>query len=245
MKQQCGHPDFISSNYTVTSDLENGETPIGLDSFHILTRCASVPGDITYEYGAIHGLGQQHNNQPHHETVDTYSQVERKRCFVSRNRGVRICKHISFVHADRHFLQSASLLYRDLVESSVCQNDSIWPRYLSYRDLLVTLCLTECVHGIDILGIDLASDSFVFFGILLVYMITIDVSIQNKSIQFYSALDTIRESTYCPLIAHGGWYPLGDVSLMQPDLIGMSMRCLLYTSPSPRDLSTSRMPSSA
>ena len=29
------------------------------------------------------------------------------------------------------------------------------------------------------------------------------------------------------------------------DRIGLSMICLLYTSPSPRDLSTSRMPSSA
>ena len=30
-----------------------------------------------------------------------------------------------------------------------------------------------------------------------------------------------------------------------PELTGVSVRCLLYTSPSPRDLSTSRMPSSA
>ena len=29
------------------------------------------------------------------------------------------------------------------------------------------------------------------------------------------------------------------------DLVAMSVNCLLYTSPSPRDLSTSRMPSSA
>ena len=32
---------------------------------------------------------------------------------------------------------------------------------------------------------------------------------------------------------------------IQPDVVTMDIVCLLYTSPSPRDLSTSRMPSSA
>ena len=32
---------------------------------------------------------------------------------------------------------------------------------------------------------------------------------------------------------------------MAANMIGVNKRCLLYTSPSPRDLSTSRMPSSA
>ena len=31
----------------------------------------------------------------------------------------------------------------------------------------------------------------------------------------------------------------------QPNVVFLDLRCLLYTSPSPRDLSTSRMPSSA
>ena len=38
-------------------------------------------------------------------------------------------------------------------------------------------------------------------------------------------------------------YYLGFLSLLP--LIGILFTCLLYTSPSPRDLSTSRMPSSA
>ena len=44
----------------------------------------------------------------------------------------------------------------------------------------------------------------------------------------------------------------GDASLLEPERVaqglarvGLLERCLLYTSPSPRDLSTSRMPSSA
>ena len=36
-----------------------------------------------------------------------------------------------------------------------------------------------------------------------------------------------------------GWYHFKDT------IASLSMLCLLYTSPSPRDLSTSRMPSSA
>ena len=41
-----------------------------------------------------------------------------------------------------------------------------------------------------------------------------------------------------------------QAAILQPaetllDLYGEDIRCLLYTSPSPRDLSTSRMPSSA
>ena len=35
------------------------------------------------------------------------------------------------------------------------------------------------------------------------------------------------------------------VSILGPNGAGKSTACLLYTSPSPRDLSTSRMPSSA
>ena len=37
--------------------------------------------------------------------------------------------------------------------------------------------------------------------------------------------------------------PVVDIHLIE--LIARSLACLLYTSPSPRDLSTSRMPSSA
>ena len=42
----------------------------------------------------------------------------------------------------------------------------------------------------------------------------------------------------------GGWYPQEKLSRDQA-LHGFTLGCLLYTSPSPRDLSTSRMPSSA
>ena len=40
-------------------------------------------------------------------------------------------------------------------------------------------------------------------------------------------------------ITHGNGPQVGD------ELLRMDLTCLLYTSPSPRDLSTSRMPSSA
>ena len=46
---------------------------------------------------------------------------------------------------------------------------------------------------------------------------------KNRRNQFYSALETIREGTYCPLIAHVGWYPLKDVSFLHFDLVEISM----------------------
>ena len=39
--------------------------------------------------------------------------------------------------------------------------------------------------------------------------------------------------------------PLGPFQVLRDSAIGQELACLLYTSPSPRDLSTSRMPSSA
>ena len=95
--------------------------------------------------------------------------------------------------------------------------------YLSYRELSATPRLIQCPHGVNMVGTGLATDSFVFLGILLIYMIMIDISIQNRRNQFYSALETIREGTYCPLIAHVGWYPLKDVSLLHFDLVEISM----------------------
>ena len=60
------------------------------------------------------------------------------------------------------------------------------------------------------------------------------------------------------LFASNGYYlrkkPIGrkfdfvtspEISQMFGEIIGVYLVCLLYTSPSPRDLSTSRMPSSA
>ena len=42
-----------------------------------------------------------------------------------------------------------------------------------------------------------------------------------------------------------GTFKLRVINLKKRQLIGDALTCLLYTSPSPRDLSTSRMPSSA
>ena len=60
-----------------------------------------------------------------------------------------------------------------------------------------------------------------------------------------------QKSRILPRVCSGEW--IGCMAMSEPDygtdVLGMqtraSLRCLLYTSPSPRDLSTSRMPSSA
>ena len=49
----------------------------------------------------------------------------------------------------------------------------------------------------------------------------------------------IKEGEYANDLKHGVWITF------DPDLKRQESYCLLYTSPSPRDLSTSRMPSSA
>ena len=48
-----------------------------------------------------------------------------------------------------------------------------------------------------------------------------------------------------PMCFQEGEFPLGDNDLKLGEIGGVPFYCLLYTSPSPRDLSTSRMPSSA
>ena len=48
------------------------------------------------------------------------------------------------------------------------------------------------------------------------------------------------------LTSGSSWHAAGNVHVISSDPnISRMMACLLYTSPSPRDLSTSRMPSSA
>ena len=59
-----------------------------------------------------------------------------------------------------------------------------------------------------------------------------------------SSMANATPEQLAPHLGETGWfqlYPPGDVEI-RSDLL---KRCLLYTSPSPRDLSTSRMPSSA
>ena len=46
-------------------------------------------------------------------------------------------------------------------------------------------------------------------------------------------------------VALNGLFPVADNSIKGIGTDGTLLSCLLYTSPSPRDLSTSRMPSSA
>ena len=54
----------------------------------------------------------------------------------------------------------------------------------------------------------------------------------------------VSQTIFCKVTTHGGKEVLKR-SGFQPDTGGWPIACLLYTSPSPRDLSTSRMPSSA
>ena len=49
---------------------------------------------------------------------------------------------------------------------------------------------------------------------------------------------------YGSMGANGGSH-IRDLSAYENDMVLIGTACLLYTSPSPRDLSTSRMPSSA
>ena len=62
-------------------------------------------------------------------------------------------------------------------------------------------------------------------------------------------IDYLRAASYAPTLISHGDQVLPYVRQTPPDLILLDLMlpgiCLLYTSPSPRDLSTSRMPSSA
>jgi len=91
------------------------------------------------------------------------------------------------------------------------------------------------------IGVEMGSILLIFTGM-----------VWNIAFSFYSSLKTIpRELDEAVRIyGFGRWQrffelelPFGAIGLVWNSM--MSMACLLYTSPSPRDLSTSRMPSSA
>ena len=54
-----------------------------------------------------------------------------------------------------------------------------------------------------------------------------------------------RKKFQTPGITHFGAIPLNRIPNDQTSIEGNNVRCLLYTSPSPRDAHESRMPSSA
>ena len=61
-----------------------------------------------------------------------------------------------------------------------------------------------------------------------------------------SAGAVLQSMTEIPPILRASWRMQGTALVLLPGFIfQLSKVCLLYTSPSPRDLSTSRMPSSA
>ena len=74
---------------------------------------------------------------------------------------------------------------------------------------------------------------------------------QYPMISVQACLDGILLGILFALIAYGmalQWGVMNIINIAQGDLVilgGYIAYCLLYTSPSPRDLSTSRMPSSA
>ena len=75
---------------------------------------------------------------------------------------------------------------------------------------------------------------------------------QYPMITIQACLDGILLGILFALIAYGmalQWGVMNIINIAQGDLVILggyiAYTCLLYTSPSPRDLSTSRMPSSA
>ena len=66
-----------------------------------------------------------------------------------------------------------------------------------------------------------------------------EILVDGKELGAYSRRELAKKIAYIPQ-SHS---PAFDHTVLDSVLMGMT--CLLYTSPSPRDLSTSRMPSSA
>ena len=95
--------------------------------------------------------------------------------------------------------------------------------------------------------------------IMLITMIVLGLVLKNTELQLYYLPLALGVVALSILICNGGIGPLHRImqhragTLSTPAqiitminlMIAMQGTCLLYTSPSPRDLSTSRMPSSA
>jgi len=65
-----GHPDYTASKYNVTTDLENGETPLGLDFYHIGARDLLAFGAIVHQCNT---LGHnEHENNVHENNVQPF-----------------------------------------------------------------------------------------------------------------------------------------------------------------------------
>ena len=77
-----------------------------------------------------------------------------------------------------------------------------------------------------------------------------DFAKRNKSLLGYNSIFTPEVIDDIHIKSQLGRYRMRGMALMKKiptfdDLVFLPGTCLLYTSPSPRDLSTSRMPSSA
>ena len=75
-------------------------------------------------------------------------------------------------------------------------------------------------------------------------MTTVLVVDDDPDIQLLLRLELQAEG-HVVVTADNGLEALDRIPALGPDVVLLDVICLLYTSPSPRDLSTSRMPSSA
>ena len=87
------------------------------------------------------------------------------------------------------------------------------------------------------------SDKGTFSGVLL---LGICFGAKHKEQFFKMPIQRLQKNASFPWLR---WQPIGEIRTRKPtdsiDCLNYVRACLLYTSPSPRDLSTSRMPSSA
>ena len=119
---------------------------------------------------------------------------------------------------NKTFLQIASLLLPLLIWSIICQLKLVSELFLP-SPLAVFYSLLDMAESGILFEDIFASTGRVFAGFIIATILSVPLGIAMGSFPSFCAL-------------------------CEP-LIAMLRYCLLYTSPSPRDLSTSRMPSSA
>ena len=130
------------------------------------------------------------------------------------------------------------------------------PKFLYMGDDVLNEAIAAILSGKNILlvgekatGKNVLAENLAYLFARPMRNISFHVSVDASSLigddTLKSGSVTFREGPISLASRYGGFAVLDEINMAKNEAMAVLHSCLLYTSPSPRDLSTSRMPSSA